>query len=173
MDGRMMGLAIRRLRAAPGFAAAVTIMLALGIGATSGVFSALDGILLRPLPFGEPERLVALTHSIVLNGPSNIDQSDATVLLYQRHVTSTLESIGAYRTRDVNVAALGDAAAAPERIAAALVSANLFPTLRVAPARGRGFRPDDDRPGAPLVVVISSALWQRKFGGDPAVIGRR
>src|SRR5829696_6304037 len=160
MDGRMMGLAIRRLRAAPGFAAAVTIMLALGIGATSGVF-------------GEPERLVALTHSIVLNGPSKIDQSDATVLLYQRHVTSTLESIGAYRTRDVNVAALGDAAAAPERIAAALVSANLFPTLRVAPARGRGFRPDDDRPGAPLVVVISSALWQRKFGGDPAVIGRR
>ena len=169
----MRSLAIRRLRAAPGFAAAVTIMLALGIGATSGVFGVLDGILLRPLPFGEPDRLVSLTHSLVLNGPSTVDQSDASVLLYQRHATSTFESIGAYRTRDVNVAALGDAAAPPERVAAALVTANLLPTLRVPPMRGRGFRADDDRPGAAPVVVISSALWQRKFGGDPGVIGRR
>ena len=169
----MISLALRRLRAAPGFAAAVTIMLALGIGATSGVFGVLDAILLRPLPFGEPERLVALTHSLVLSGPSKVDQSDASVLLYQRHATGTFESIGAYRTRDVNVVAPGDGASPPERVAAALVSANLFSTLRVAPARGRGFRPDEDRPGAPAVVVISSALWKRKFGGDPAVIGRR
>ena len=165
--------AFRRLRAAPGFAAAVVLLLALGIGATTAVFSVVDGILLRPLPYPEAERLVALTHTIQVSGLSEIDQSDATVMLYQRHATHSFESIGASRTRDVNVGAPGGAVGTIERVGAAGVTASLFPTLRVKPIRGRLFTPEDDRPGAPSVVIMSSALWSRKFGADPAIIGRR
>ena len=97
--------AFRRLRAAPGFSAAVMLRLALGIGATTTVFGVIDGILLRPLPFPDPERLVALTHTTVVSGISRIDQSDATFMLYQRHATHAFENIGAYRTTDVNLGA--------------------------------------------------------------------
>jgi len=164
--------AFRRLAAAPGFAIAVLLMLALGIGATTAVFCVVDGILLRPLPFEQPGRLVDLTHSIAISGRSTVDQSDGTFLLYQRHATASFASMGAWRTRGVNLGVSG-ADGIPERVAAAGVSAGFFPTLRVAPERGRVFRPDDDRPGAPPVIILSSALWQRKFGGDPAIIGRR
>ena len=164
--------ALRRFRAAPGFAAAVLLMLAMGIGATTAVFSVVDGILLRPLPFHEPERLVDLSHSIQISGISKVEQSDATFLLYQRHATGAFENVGAYRNRDVNLGALGGGAAA-ERVAAARVTASLFPTLRATPALGRLFRPDDDRPGAPPVIVLSAALWKNRFASDPGVVGRR
>jgi len=166
--------ALRRLRSAPGFAAAVLIMLALGIGATTAVFGVVDGILLRPLPFHEPERLVDLSHSIQISGISKAEQSDATFLLYQRNATGAFESMGAYRIRDVNLGALGDGSApAAERVGAAGVSASLFPTLRAAPALGRLFRPDDDRRDSPRTIVLSHSLWRNRFAGDPGVIGRR
>ena len=165
--------AFRRLRAAPGFSTAVALMLALGIGATTTVFGVVDGILLRPLPFPDSDRLVALTHTIVVSGISKIDQSDATVMLYQRHATRAFENVGAYRTTDVNLGAHGGEAASAERVVAAGVTASLFPTLRAVPVRGRTFGPQDDRPGAPKVVILSSSLWRRRFGGDPAIVGRR
>jgi predicted permease len=165
--------AFRRLRAAPGFAAAVMLMLALGIGATTTVFGVADGILLRPLPFPDPDRLVALTHTIVVSGISKIDQSDATFLLYQRHATRTFENIGAYRITDVNLGAHGGEVASAERVVAAGVTASLFPTLRAAPMRGRAFNAQDDRPDAAKVAMLSAPLWRRKFGGDPDIIGRR
>jgi putative ABC transport system permease protein len=165
--------ALRRLRAAPGFATAVLLILALGIGATTAVFGVVDGILLRPLPFHEPERLVALTHTIALSGMQNIDQSDGTIMLYQRHATQSFEGIGAYRERDVNLGAIASSGDPAERVLSATVTPSLFPTLGVAPVRGRALRRDDAAPGAPAVVVLSTQLWHRKFGGDPAIVGRR
>jgi predicted permease len=164
--------AFRRLRAAPGFAAAVVLMLALGIGATTTVFGVVDGILLRPLPFPDPERLVALTHTISVSGISKIEQSDATFMLYQRHATHAFANVGAYRSTDVNLGAHGGEGAA-ERVVAAGVTASLFPTLGVVPMRGRTFGLQDDRPGAAKVVILSASLWKRRFGGDADIIGRR
>ena len=164
--------AVRRLRAAPGFSAAVVLMLALGIGATTTVFGVIDGILLRPLPFAEPERLVELTHTISTSGISKIDQSDATFMLYQRHATRAFESMTAYRAGDVNLGATGAESAPAERVGGAGVTAGFFHTLRVAPMRGRSFTTADDQPGAAKVAVISAPLWRRKYGGDPATIGR-
>ena len=163
--------AMRRLRAAPGFTAAVLLMLALGIGATTTVFGVVDGVLLRPLPFPEPERLVGLSHSLNVVGVSRAEQSEGTVLLYQRHVTRSFSSMGAYRSRDVNLGA--SAGADAERVAATAVTASLFPTLGVAPARGRLLSIDDDRPGSARVVVLSAPLWRRLFGGDPSIVGKR
>jgi putative ABC transport system permease protein len=165
--------ALRRLRAAPGFSAAVVLMLALGIGATTTVFGVIDGILLRPLPFPEPDRLVSLTHTIAISGISTLDQSDATFMLYQRHAKSSFENLAAYRTGEVNLGARGAESAVAERVAAAGVTASFFPTLRAAPERGRSFTVQDDQPGAPPVVILSSALWQRKFGGDAGIVGAR
>ena len=164
--------AYRRLRAAPGFSAAVVLMLALGIGTTTAAFGVIDGILLRPLPFSEPNRLVDLSHTISISGISKIDQSDATFILYQRHATRSFESMGAYRASDVNLGAASAEAAPAERVGAAAVTASLFPTLRVAPVRGRSFTAEDDRPNASGVVMISAPLWRRKYGGDPAILGR-
>jgi putative ABC transport system permease protein len=163
--------AFRRLRAAPGFTAAVLLMLALGIGATTTVFGVVDGILLRPLPFPDPDRLVGVSHSIAVAGMSRVQNSEGTVLLYQRHATATFAGIGAYRSRDVNLGARAGADA--ERLGATAVTASFFPTLGIAPERGRVVLADDDRPGAAPVVVLSTPLWKRLFGSDPAVIGHR
>jgi predicted permease len=165
--------ALRRLAAAPGFAVAVLLMLALGVGATTTVFCVVDGILLRPLPFDQPERLVDLTHSIAIAGRSTIDQSDGTFLLYQRYARASFENMGAWRTRGANLGMPGGSDGDAERVAATGVTAGFFPTLRATALRGRTFKPGDDRPGAPRVMVISDALWRRKFGGDPAIVGRR
>src|SRR5512133_3548185 len=166
--------ALRRLRAAPAFAGAVLVMLTLGIGAATAVFGVVDGILLRPLPFDRPDRLVALRHTLQVSGVTDVDQSDGTVMLYQRHATGAFENIGASQKRDVNLAAPGQSGAA-ERVAAAGVTVSLFPTLRVAPARGRAFNADDGRPGGGVapVVMLSDAIWRSRFGGDPAIVGRR
>ncbi|AHG92954.1 permease (plasmid) [Gemmatirosa kalamazoonensis] len=163
--------AFRRLRGAPGFAAAVVAMLALGIGATTTVFGVVDGILIRPLPFADPSRLVGLTHSIQIAGLSVVQQSDASFLLYQRH-TRAFDGIAVWRTRDVNVAAT-DASAGAERVEAAGVSATFFPVLGVRPRAGRTFVEGEDRLGAPPIVVLSEPLWRRKFGADPAIVGKR
>jgi predicted permease len=130
-----------------------------------------NGILLRALPYPQSDRLVDVSHSITVPGVDRVDQADATFLLYQR-LNSVFDNIGAYRANDLNLGALvggqGDAA----RVDATGVSASLFPTLRISPARGRTFSADDDRVGAPRVVILSNALWLRKFGGDPSVVGK-
>jgi predicted permease len=164
--------ALRRLRGAPGFAAAVVAMLALGIGATAAVFGVVDGILLRPLPFAEPARLVGLSHSIQIAGLNTVQQSDASFLLYQRHARA-FDGVAAWRERDVNVAAPSAAASGAERVVAVGVSASFFPVLGVRPLAGRGFVEGEDRVGAPPLVVLSEPLWRRKFGADPAIVGKR
>lgn len=164
-------IAARRLRRAPGFVAATTLVLALAIGATTAVFSVLNGVLLRPLSYPAPEQLIAITHTAQVDGVTSVDQSAGGLIFYQEHAR-TLQASGGWRDRDVNVSPpVGDPGPA-ERISGAMVTANLFDVLGVPASIGRTFRPGEDRPGAAPVVLLSNRLWRRYFRSDPSAIGR-
>jgi predicted permease len=161
--------AARRLRRTPGFTVAATLTLALGIGATTAAFSVVHAVLLRPLPFAEPDRLFSLSHTLVVGRVLQVEQSDASLLFYRRN-NRTFADIGGYRT---TAAALGPVNGADaERVSAAVVMAGFFPALRVPPVRGRVFTEADEQRGAPPVAMIGEGLWQRKFGGNAAVLNR-
>jgi putative ABC transport system permease protein len=167
---------VRRLARTPAFTIATLLTLSLGIGASVLVFSVVEGVLLRPLPFAHPGQLVDLSHEISLTGISRVDQSDATYLHY-RHAGRVFSELGAYRA---TTAALGSevgaavgSAAYPEHIAAARVTASLFRTLQIQPLRGRAFSDAEDDPSAPAVAIIGQQLWERKYAGAPTTIGRR
>jgi len=156
--------ACRVLRKAPVFTAVTVITLAFGIGANSAIFSLVNAVLLRPLGYAEPERLMLIYEGF--GGPGKIGVSppdfvDLTTL--QR----PFSSIGAYRTTQYELSGTGD----PERITGVRVSAAVFPILGVPPAVGRTFVESDDQPGQD-VAVLSHGLWQRRFGGDPSAVGR-
>jgi putative ABC transport system permease protein len=163
--------ASRRLRRAPVFVVAVVLVLALGVGAATAVFSLVNGILLEPLPFPEPDRLVRLTHSVREPGPAAVDQSEASVLLYQG-AASAFEGVAAWAFADGNLGAFEQDEAAI-RVRAARVTSNFFDVLGVHPVLGRGFAAGEDRPGKNHVVVLSHRVWQGRFGGDPNAIGRQ
>jgi hypothetical protein len=163
-----------RLLAAPAFSTSVTLTLALGIGATTAVFSVVNAVLLRPLPYSGPDRLMSLSHSVAISGVSRVDQSDATLLFY-RGQNRAFTDISGYRTISVNFGAPMGASGGvppPERVLAGRVSAGLFAMLGVAPLAGRGFMESEDRAGAPAVVVIGEQLWRRKYAADPLLVGR-
>ena len=167
-------LAARRLLRTPTFTIAAVLTLALGIGATTAVFSLVNGVLLRPLPYPQADRLVDLSHTLAISGITRVDQSDATYLHY-RSVNRAFSGVGAYRATSVNLGALADAgdAGAPVRVTAARVSAGTFAVLRATPLRGRVFTESEDLPGAIPVVLISEQLWERNYGGDQRILGRR
>jgi len=170
---RQLRHAARRLARAPVFTGAAALTLTLGIGAATAVFSLVDGVLLRPLPWSGPAQLVDLSHELSVQGVSRVPQSDATYLYYRRanHVFS---GVGAYRTVDVNLGAeTGRDAAGAERAEATRASASLFAVLGVAPLRGRVFRDDEDLPDAVPVVILSEGLWRDRYGADPGIVGRR
>jgi putative ABC transport system permease protein len=149
----------------PAFTVVAVLALTLGIGADTAIFSVVNAVLLRPLPYDQSENLVFLTErSPVLEGMS-ISYPN---FLDWREQNNAFESIGVFRRSDYNLTGGGE----PERIVAGQVSADLFRVLRVSAARGRVFDNDEDKPGAPLVVVLSHALWQRRLGGDPNIIGQ-
>ena len=166
-------IAARRLRRAPGFVVATLLVLALGIGATTAAFSVVNAVLLEALPYPEPDRLVRLTHTTSLAGRSSVDQSDATVLLYQGNAAG-FDGVAAWWSDNVDanigVSAPGET---PARAHIARVTANLFDVLRVRPAIGRGFVPGEDRAGAARVIVLSDRLWRQRYRGERGVIGRR
>ena len=165
-------VAFRRLRRAPTFALTTAIVLALGVGATTAVFSVVNGVLLRPLPYRQPDRLVQITHTVQVAGISNVDQSDAGFLYYQRHATA-FAGMAAWRFRDVNVSPPADDPGPPSRVSSAVVTANLFDVLGVAPELGRDFQAGEDRVHAAPVAMLSHRLWTRLFRGDPSVVGKR
>ncbi len=167
-------LAFRALVRRPTFAVVAVGTLALGCGAATAVYTLVDAILLRPLPFESSERLVDVSNTAVLSGHLNeMNQSDALFLHFQAH-SKLLENIGVYRAIDVNVAFPGDAGSegSAERMKAISVSASFFPTLHINAAAGRLFLKGEDREGAARVMVISDAFWRRKLGSDPNAIGR-
>jgi putative ABC transport system permease protein len=165
-------LAARRLRRVPSFTITTVFVLALGVGATTAVFSVVNGVLLRPLPYPNPGRLVALTHSIAVSGVEEADQSDASVLFYQEHAKA-FTGIGAWLDRDVNLELVDGRLGAAERVQAAEVTSNLFEVLGVPPLLGRDFRSGEDRAGAAPVVMLSYRFWQRHFDGTKSAIGKR
>jgi putative ABC transport system permease protein len=157
--------AARMLRKRPGFTLIAVATLALGIGANTAIFSVVNAVLLRPLPYDEPERLVYLSEHHPKFETMSISYPDFTDWRAQNHV---FESIGVFNFRDYNLTGNGE----PERLRTGQVSADLFSALRVSAVLGRLFTNEEDKPGAPAVVVLSHELWQRRFGGDPNILNQ-
>ena len=157
--------AARSLSKQPAFAAAAVVTLALGIGATTALFSVVYGVLLKPLPFPDPERLVSL-QQIAPHGPG-ANHGPGTYLTYREN-QQVFEGIGAWDRTEVSITGAG----APERVEGLLVSASTLPLLRVQPALGRGFSAEDDTPGAPPRVLLTHGYWLRRFGGAANVVGQ-
>ena len=157
--------AARTFSKQPGFAAAAVLTLALGIGATAAIFSVVYGVLLRPLPFHEPERLVSLSQHAPHGAGTN--HGPVTYFTYRENQRA-FEAIGAWDPKEVSITGGGD----PERVQALLVSAATLPLLRVQPVLGRVFGVEDDTPGSPLRVVLTDGYWQRRFGGAGNVVGQ-
>jgi putative ABC transport system permease protein len=160
--------AARSLAHTPGFTATAVFVSALGIGAAAGAFSIMDHVLIRQLPFPESERLMAVWESMPMRGITDMDVSPANFRDWKRLATS-FEGMGAYRNYSANLVGDGE----PQRVENAIVTADLFPVLRVGPALGRLFSAEDDRPGAAGVVLLSDRLWRERFGADPEVLGRK
>ena len=155
--------ALRLLLKSPGFSGLIVVVLALGIGANTAIFSIVNGVLLKPLPFADAARLVALD-TTVRNEP---DDSAYLDVLDWRAQARTLDHIAAYATAAVTLTGHGDAASIP----LAVVTPDLFPLLGVAPIAGRVFGPADDLHGAERTAVISETLWTRYFARDPSMVG--
>ena len=159
--------AARTLAQNPGFALVTVLCLALGIGVNSTIFSVVDTVSIRPLPFRDPDRLVRLYTSQQANGVNRGGISFLDVADWKAR-THAFEEIAAFTGRSLTLAD-GDE---PERFNGTTITANLFPMLGVQPILGRQMRAEDDRPGAPPVVILSHGVWQRRYAGDPSIIGR-
>jgi predicted permease len=156
----------RVLRRSPGFAATAVLIVALGIGATTAAFSVTDFVLIRPLPFPAPDRLVKVWESTPGYGRTELSAGN-----YRdwKQGSTVFESIGLYHLLAGNLLGAGD----PLRVEGAVVSADLFPTLRVQPLVGRLFMDSDDREGAAGTALLSYRLWQTRFGGAPGIVGQQ
>ncbi len=157
----------RMLFRKPGFTLIAILTLALGIGANTAIFSVVNGVLLRPLPYKEPDRLVRVYSEFPTMNLRKFWISAPEYLDIQKEAKSW-ESIGAWAAGGVNIAATGD----PIRVASTRVTRSLIDTLGVQPAMGRNFTPEEDAPGGPSAAIISHALWQRSFGGQSDIIGK-
>jgi predicted permease len=158
---------LRTLRKHPGFTAVAVVALALGIGANTAIFSVVNTVLLRPLPYKDPDRLVMVWEDATKSGYPR-DTPSAANYIDWREQNRVFEGMAAVADQSFNLTGAGD----PERLDGKRASANLFGLLGVEPLLGRGFLPEDDRPGAGRVVVLSHGLWQRRFGADAKVVGR-
>ena len=164
---RDLAFGVRLLRKAPGFGATAILVVALGIGTTTAIFSVVYGVMLRPLPYAEPDRLVALWSW----PPDATQRTRLNVADYRdlRQSTRVFEEIAlANAPQNFNLIGAGEA----ERLVAARLSAEMFPVLRVAPVLGRPFTADDQRSGDDRVVLLGDELWRRRFGADPSIVGR-
>ena len=149
---------LRQLRRNPGFTIVAVLTLALGIGANTAIFSLVNGILLHPLDFSQPDRLVSTT-----------DYFPQCALVAMRSNMRSMDVAGYWDGQELNLTGMGE----PARLHGAAVSANFFSVLGIRPELGRTFLPGEDQPGKDDVVILSHALWLQKFGGDPNVIGRQ
>ena len=160
--------AVRQLTRSPGFTLVTVATLTLGIGATTAIFSVVDGILFRPLPYEEPEELVRVWADWSERGGPENEWPNFPNLWNLRERSRSFESLGIWMGGGGTVTGVGTA----EQVAGTSVDHHLFAdVLRVEPAIGRGFLPDDDRPGAAATVLLSHGFWQRAYGGDPSVVG--
>lgn len=156
-------IAFRQLRKTPGFSLTVILTLALGIGATTAIFSLVEGVLLRPLPFRDSARLVSLGDR--LRSSQNLPVTAREIAIYSS-ATSAFESMGGYTATSFELSG----SAIPEQVNAARLTASVFPTLGVQPTVGRVFSSQDENSRAP-VAVISYSLWTDHYQRDPRAIG--
>ncbi|MBF5045669.1 ABC transporter permease [Aggregicoccus sp. 17bor-14] len=157
--------ALRMLRKSPGFTLAAVLTLALGIGANTAIFSVVNGVLLRPLPYKDPQQLTYLWE-----GTPQFPEMSLAVENYRdyRDRSRSFASFAGFRTESRDLTGVD----APERLKARMASASLLPTLGVQPALGRNFTAEEDRPGGAPVVMLEYGFWQRRFGKDPNIVGR-
>jgi putative ABC transport system permease protein len=160
--------AVRVLLRAPGFSAVAILTLALAIGANTAIFSVVNGLLIRPLPYPEPEELVQL-----MRGYPDGESPSVNIprFLHWRKANTVFEKVALYDTLGSGFNLSGGGT--PERIVGSRVSKEFFPVFGVRPEIGRDFVADEDRPGAPKVVVLGHGLWTRRFGGDRALVGKQ
>ena len=159
--------ALRILTKRPGFVLVAVLTIALGIGVNTAIFSAVDSVLLRPLPFKDPESLMAVwEHTPVLG----IEQNQFAPANYfdLRKQNQTFADVGAFGPLSINLTGAGE----PEQLEGQLVTANVLPLLGISPALGRTFANDEDQSGHEHVVVLSDALWRRRFNRDPGIVNR-
>lgn len=159
---------LRMIRKSPGFAFAAILTLALGIGSTTAVFSVVNAVLIRPLPYPEPDKLVGVWHSAQFQGitSNNIRLSSTMYLSYREHA-ETFADFGLWRSTRASVTGMGE----PEQVPALVVTYGTLPAVGVPPLLGRWFTAGDDSPGTPETVILSYGYWQRRFAGRVDVIG--
>src|ERR1017187_2106908 len=174
---------IRMLAKAPGFTAITVLTLALGLGINTAIFSAVNAVMLRPLPYPQPERLVSLWEETIhsqdqrfsssgtpagtAGGSARTTVSVANIADY--HASAVFDDMASYDSAPVNLTGLG----APQRISGEAVTWNYFSVLGISPAEGRTFLPEEDRPGANLVAIISHEFWQQRLGGAADALERQ
>jgi putative ABC transport system permease protein len=160
-------IGVRMLLKSPGVSAVAVLCIALALGVHSTIFNVVNAVLLRPLPFADPERTVA----VHLTSPQQSSWPAAlSYLEFQdfRDQATSYSTLAAYTGRSLTLIGQGE----PERVWGLRVTANLFPLLGFQPALGRGFRPEDEHLGAPGVILLDHDLWQRRYSGDPRILGR-
>jgi len=160
----------RMLRKSPGLTSVAVLSLALGMGAISTIFSFVNGIMLRPLPYPESERLVLVDETAFKRGSPSMNVSYPNFLDW-REQNHSFEDIGCYSTGGFIIAP-GGGGTEPEQLKGAFVTQGLFEILKVAPILGRTFTAEEDQPDHDLVVILSYGLWQRRFGSDPNILGQ-
>src|SRR6266566_299988 len=157
----------RRLLQIPAFTIGAVLTIAIGIGANAAVFSVIDGVLLKPLPYPDPDALIVLDHS----APGvSLKRTDAAPFLYftYREDGRVFQDVGMWTGDTVSVTGVGE----PEEVRCVDVTDAVLPMLGVKPALGRLFTKADDSPGTPGTVILAASYWRTRFGGDPSVIGR-
>ena len=158
---------LRRLGRAPLFTAITLLTLAIGVGANTVIFSVIEGVLLKPLPYPHPEQLIGVWHTALGIDIKDLNMSPS-IYFIDREQNRTLQDIGVYDGDSFDVTGTGE----PEHVRGLDVTDGTLPLLGVVPALGRLFSRNDDSPGAPATVLLSYGYWQKKFGGDRSVIGR-
>ena len=157
--------AIRILARSPGFTAIAILTLALGIGANTALFSVVNGVLLNPLPFPNPDEMIKVYSKTQTFQESSVSYLNFLDWYKDQH---SFAALCAYRQDDFNLTGAGE----PERLHGRMISADFFPVLKIKPVLGRTFGPEEDQAGAGPVVVISERVWKRKFGSSPDILGR-
>ncbi len=160
--------AARTLAKNRAFTLLAVLTLGLGIGANTAIFSVIYGVLLKPLPYADGDRLVLIRQSAPLVGRANVGVSIKEFFTYRDQATADFDALVEFHQMNFDLLKRGE----PDRVNTGVVSPNFFDVLGIKPILGRSFVPDDDTPGAPAVLVVSYSYWQRKFGGDPAIVGQ-
>ncbi len=159
--------ALRNLLRRPTFTLIAVVTLALGIGANTAIFSAINALLLKPLPFPELDRVVAVWDKLPSRGVMHNEVAVANYLDWQSQ-TQSFEQLGLYRWWSANLTGIDP----PERIQGFLVTANFLDVTGIKPIMGRSFSPEENQPGKDQVAIITHSLWQRRFGGDPDILNK-